>query len=351
MDKYRILIADYHGIVRAGLRRLIDQMEGITICGEIGDGDALRTFLENQPVDLLLVDLTMPQFDPINAIKKIRKNYPDMKILIVSAYDDQLYVKRLFEIGVHGYHLKDEPLSTLETAIRRVLDGEQWIAEPLFKKLITNNQTERELPKLTERQKSILRCLHRGCENKHIAAELNLSIKTIESHLTNIYRALDVQSRLEAVNFINRYPQILSISGWKQAQLEKPIEVHPGSPLSILVLDDNKRFRKQLLNMIGKANGKANIYEAEKITEAIDIVSMVPIHLALLDVILKDGNGIIAAKRMHKISPETRIILISAYPDREFHRQGLEAGAAAFLDKKNLDLSTIRGVIADVKNN
>jgi len=75
---------------------------------------------------------------------------------------------------------------------------------------------------------------------------------------------------------------------------------------------------------------------------------MVSIHLAFLDVILKDEDGINGAKRIHKASPDTRIILISAYPDREFHRQGLQAGASAFLDKKYLDLATIREVISDI---
>jgi len=348
MEKNRILIADDHAIVRAGFRRLIDQMKDITICGEIANGEELTIFLEKHPTDLLLVDLTMPHFEPISAIQHIRQLYPSMKILVVSAYDDQLYVKRLFEIGVHGYHLKDEPLRTLETAIRRVLDGEQWIAEPLFKKLITDNQAESELPELTERQKAILRCLHRGHEYKHIATELGLSIKTIESHLTNIYRALNVQSRLETVNYINRFPQVLGVDGQKTAKREAPTGVNLQEQLGILVLDDSTRFRKQLMHMIGKAHGHVQIYEAETVAEAMNLVKLVPIRLAFLDVILKDEDGINAAKRMHKASPDTRIVLISAYPDREFHRQGLEAGAAAFLDKKNLDLGTIRAVIADV---
>jgi DNA-binding NarL/FixJ family response regulator len=348
MDKKRILIADDHAIVRAGFRRLIDQMDGIAICGEIANGEELSAFLEENATDLLLVDLTMPHFDPISAIEHIRDRYPNLKILVVSAYDDQLYVKRLFEIGVHGYHLKDEPLRTLETAIRRVLDGEQWIAEPLFKKMITNNQAESDLPHLTERQKAILRCLHRGCDNKHIAAELDLSIKTVESHLTNIYRTLNVQSRLETLNYIHRYPQVLGVDGQKILQPELPTISNPLEQTGILVLDDSTRFRKQLLHMIGKADQKAKIYEAETIAEAIDLVRLVPIRLAFLDVILKDEDGINAAKRIHKGSPKTRIILISAYPDREFHRQGLEAGAAAFLDKKNLDLDTIRAIVVDL---
>ena len=348
MAKKQILIADDHAIVRAGFRSLVDQMDGVSICGEIGDGDRLSSFLKETHTDLLLVDLTMPHFEPISAIQAIRQTYPEIKILVVSAYDDQLYVKRLFEIGVHGYHLKDEPLRTLRTAIERVLAGEQWIAEPLFKKLITNNQAESELPTLTERQKTILRQLHRGAENKQIAAELGVSIKTVESHLTKIYRCLDVQSRLEAVNYINRLPQILGITGRTVAEKEIPTGSNPAAKLSILVLDDSTRFRKQLLHMIGKANAGARIYEAETITEAMDIIRMVAIRLAFVDVILKDEDGINAAKRIDQNSPNTRVILISAYPDREFHRQGLAAGAAAFLDKKNLDLATIRQVITDV---
>jgi len=102
--------------------------------------------------------------------------------------------------------------------------------------------------------------------------------------------------------------------------------------------------------MIGKASPQAVIYEAEGVQEALKLAEKVEFRLAFVDVILGDENGITCTRRLKILSPHTRIVLISAYPDREFHRQGIESGAAAFLDKKNLDLPTLKQVIYDVIN-
>ena len=92
------------------------------------------------------------------------------------------------------------------------------------------------------------------------------------------------------------------------------------------------------------------IYEADNINESVRLIERIDFQLAFIDVILRDEDGITCARRIHQIKPATRIILISAYPDREFHRQGLDSGASAFLDKKNLDLPTIKHVIDDIQS-
>ena len=203
------------------------------------------------------------------------------------------------------------------------------------------------LPILTDRQRDLLRFLQLGYENKRMATELGISIKTVESHLTRLYRKLNVQNRLEAVNFTNRFPQILGIKDASTLKPEKKIQANKADNLSILVLDDSIRYRRQLLNMIGKANSSAAIYEAENIAEAMNLMKKIDFQLAFIDVILRDENGINGTQKIHRINPHTRIVLISAYPDREFHRQGLASGASAFLDKKNLDHATIKQVIED----
>jgi DNA-binding NarL/FixJ family response regulator len=118
--------------------------------------------------------------------------------------------------------------------------------------------------------------------------------------------------------------------------------------VAILVVDDNARYRKQLQRMIGRLSPRATIYEAEDIQEAVHLAERVELKLALIDVVLGDDNGITCVRRIKAIRPQIRIILISAYPDREFHRLGLQSGAVAFLDKKDLDLSTLRHIIDDV---
>jgi len=144
----------------------------------------------------------------------------------------------------------------------------------------------------------------------------------------------------------NNVPAV-TVAGMQAAEEESVLNNLPRT-ISILVLDDNTRYRKQMLRMIGKANNRSTLYEASSIAEAVRLVERVDFKLAFIDVILKEEDGIAGSRRLHAIKPDMRIILISAYPDREFHRQGLEAGASAFLDKKNLDLPTLKQVIQDV---
>ena len=128
MSDISILLADDHALVRAGIRKMIDEIPGLVVVGEVGDGPQVFSALAVEQVDCLLIDVTMPSFDPIAAIRKIRALYPKLKILVVSAYDDNIYVQGLLGAGVNGYHLKDQPLNDLKLAIQRVLSGERWIS-------------------------------------------------------------------------------------------------------------------------------------------------------------------------------------------------------------------------------
>jgi DNA-binding NarL/FixJ family response regulator len=114
-----------------------------------------------------------------------------------------------------------------------------------------------------------------------------------------------------------------------------------------LLVDDNARYRCQLRRMTGRVCPAATIYEAENTGEAVHLAQNVAPQLVLVDVILGDEDGIGCARRIKASSPQTRVVLISAYPDREFHRLGLKAGAVAFLDKKDLDAATMRQMIGD----
>ena len=348
MSKTRILLADDHAIVRAGMRKMIEQMPELEIVSEIGDGIQLFTTLENQSIDCLIMDVTMPDFEPIQAIRKIKKLYPDLKILVVSAYDDDIYVKGLLNAGVNGYHMKDQSLNDLKLAIKQVLAGERWISSSLIDKLTKSEKDSPEIPSLTQRQRTLLNLLHQGLDNKSIAKEIGLSVKTVENHLTRLYKQLEVQSRLEAANYITRHPQILGTPGEEAADIEIPFIQKPENSTAILVVDDNVRYRKQLLRMIGKIYPNVTIYETDNIHDSLEFVKQIKFNLILIDVILGEENGIQCARRIKTINPQARIILISAYPDREFHRQGLQSGAAAFLDKKNLDLAAIKQVMNDV---
>ncbi len=348
---YTLLLADDHALVRAGIRKALEDMPDVRIIGEVGDGLGLFAFLERRVPHLLLIDITMPHFDPLEDTSVIRTRYPNMKVLVVSAYDDDIYVQGLFRIGVHGYHLKDQPLGDLRLAVRRVLQGERWVSPPLLDKLLQYIGSGADSPTtvgLTPRQREILRLLYEGLDNQNIARRLNLSVKTVENHLTRLYRQLGVSNRLEAVNFVRHHPHLFHTTPSLTPRVEKPAwDVNEGRQINILVVDDNVRYRRQLHHMILRVNPQAHVYEADTIADATRLAREIRPHLAFVDVILRGENGIRCVRQIRAVSPQARTVLISAYPDREFHREGLAAGAVAFLDKKDLDLNTLRQIIED----
>lgn len=348
MSQIQVLLADDHAVVRAGIRNAIESMQNITIAGEVGDGDALQQALDRQHIDLLLIDVTMPNFQPIVVIREIRMRFPDMKILVVSAYDDDIYVQGLLRAGVNGYHLKDQPLQDLQLAIERILTGKRWISSRLVDNLIKSPQPTLPVTPLTPRQCEILRLLEQGFDNRTIAQNLGLSIKTVENHLTRLYRQLNVNSRLEAVSFIREHPELIVLHANPAPSAEIKARPHaPHSQSSILVVDDNGRYRSQIRRIIDRSFPQAIINEAQNTAEAMHVVGYQPPSLAFVDVVLGDEDGIRCTKRIKDRLPNARIILMSAYPDREFRRRGIQAGATVFIDKKDLDAAAIRQIIQD----
>jgi DNA-binding NarL/FixJ family response regulator len=344
----RILLADDHAVVRAGIRNALKDLPDLEITAEVGDGPALFAALEQSHLDCLLIDVTMPDFDPVAAIRDIRVRYPAMRILVVSAYDDDVYVQGLLGVGVDGYHLKDQPLSDLQLAVQRVLAGERWISSPLLDKLVSYRNAPAVSPRLTTRQQELLNLLQQGLDNQAIAQQLDLSIKTVENHLTRLYRQLNVQSRLEAANYAVKHPEVLERSPQAGAVPANLPDTTVQKYVSILLVDDNARYRRQLRRMVSKFCPRAVVHEAQDIEEAVSLTERLAPDLALVDVVLDEEDGICCTRRLKALSPSSRIILISAYPDREFHRQGLAAGAVAFLDKKDLNTATLRQIVDDL---
>lgn len=346
MPSVKTLLADDHALVRAGLRDALTAVPGVEVVGETGNGKDLFLALENLHPDLLVMDVQMPDFEPVTAVQHIRSIYPALKILVVSAYDDQAYVIGLLSAGVNGYHLKDQPLSDFQQAVRRILEGGKWISDPLVNRLVDHRAApaENNVP-LTRRQRELLYLLTMGYNNQKIAQVMELSVKTVENHLTALYRAIGVESRLEATHFSNLHPGVLIIPEQEKTHLRS--DGQNAESLSVLLVDDNPRYRTQLAKLLCRTCPTATVHEANDNDEALRTAERVKPHLAFIDVVLRDEDGIQCVRRMKTISPATRMVLISAYPDREFRRIGLSAGAIAFLDKKDIDAATIRQVIED----
>lgn len=339
-------MADDHALVRAGLRDALHNLPEIEILGEAGNGAELVSALEQNTPDLLVMDVNMPEFDPVGMVKKFKIQFPEMKILVVSAHDDEAYVVGLLNAGVNGYHLKDLPLSDFIAAVRRVLEGGRWISDPLVSQLLSQHtKSNPNQIHLTTRQRQLLAFLTLGYNNQKMALVMELSVKTIENHLTALYRAINVESRVEASNFAIRNPDLLI--GAEAEKNSGKVEVQPKHTLSILLVDDNTRYRTQLGKLITRNCPGYSLFEVEDTAEAEKIAALVLPKLAFIDVVLRDEDGIRCASRVKALSPNTRVILISAYPDREFRRSGMKAGATAFLDKKDIDAATVRQVVED----
>jgi DNA-binding NarL/FixJ family response regulator len=335
----------------------------------VGNGVALRAALAQLLPDLLIVDVTMPHFEPIGAIREIRQEYPKLRILVVSAHDDDVYVQGLLREGVDGYHLKEQPLNDLRLAVAYVLAGKRWISSPLVDKLVQGERSGigmvgggGQLPQLSGRQVEILRLLAEGLDNRALAGQLGVSIKTIETHLTRLYRQINVQSRLEAAHYAHEHPEV--VGGGKGGGLglggggTRPWS--PPSPSSssttptqphlstILIIDDSIRYRQQLRRMVSRLSPQAKLYEASNTEEALALVRQISPQVIFIDVVLGEESGIRCTQRLKAQNKQARIVLMSAYPDREFHRQGLQAGAMAFVDKKELDTETLHQILLDV---
>lgn len=340
-----VLLADDHALVRAGIRNVLEDMTELDIRGEVGDGNSLVEILDQQLFDLLLIDVTMPDFDPIPTIRQIKERYPDMRILVVSAYDDDIYVQGLLGAGVDGYHLKDQSSGELRMAIERVLQGERWLSSPLVTRLLERDFSMSRPDTLSPRQRDILELLVQGSDNRSIATELSLSIKTIENHLTRLYRQLNVSSRLEAAAYVHEHPEILQ-GGVERLSHYAASDAQ--GELTVLIVDDNRHFRTQLNRMIMRSHPGVSILEADSIDAALDALDTALPELIFIDVVLGDESGIIGTRKLRTAVETATIVLISAYPDREFRATGLSAGATAFLDKKDLDAATIRQIIHDI---
>ena len=209
--KIKVLLAEDHKIVREGTRQLLEQSADMEIIGEAADGlEAVRLAGELHP-DVVVMDVRLPRLNGIEATRAISTRYPTIRILILSAYDDDSYVFPLLEAGARGYLLKTASGSELAEAIRQVIAGETTLSPRITAKLVSRlgkrgPHWEAEMSqRLTGREMEVLRAAASGQPNKVIAAALAISPQTVQVHLRNIFSKLGVGSRSEAVAYAIRH--------------------------------------------------------------------------------------------------------------------------------------------------
>jgi len=192
MPPVRIVIADDHPVVRSGIREMLDADEDLEVVGEAGSGpEALRVVEEKQP-DVLLLDVEMPELSGVEVAQRLQAESSPVRLLALSSYDDQEYVRGLLEGGASGYLTKENAPDLIVEAVRAVARGEvRWFVQPA--------PAPDETPDLTSREADVLRLIARGFSNEQVADELHLAESTVRKHATNVYRKLDVDSAREAI--------------------------------------------------------------------------------------------------------------------------------------------------------
>jgi len=200
-EKHRIIIAEDHTILREGLRALLSSDPELEVVGEAEDGQEAIRVVEKSKPGLVLMDLSMPRMNGMDAIKEIKKRSPDTKVLVLTVHKTDEYILATLQAGADGYVLKDSTNVELRMAIKNVLNGKFFISPGVSGKLIEGYlQNKRPLKPstpwetLTSREKGILKLIAEGYKNKEIADFLCISVKTVEKHRANLMQKLDLHS-------------------------------------------------------------------------------------------------------------------------------------------------------------
>ena len=199
--QYRIVIAEDHTILRDGLKALLSSAPDFEIVGEAEDGrDAIRC-VERLIPDLVLMDLSMPRMNGMDAIREVKKRYPETKIIALTVHKEEEYVLTTLQAGADGYVLKDATHAELLMAIKNVLMGKPYLSPGVSEKVIEGYLDGKKTVKdksawqtLTDREREILKLIAEGYKNKEIADYLCISLKTVEKHRANLMKKLDLHN-------------------------------------------------------------------------------------------------------------------------------------------------------------
>ncbi|RKJ71143.1 DNA-binding response regulator [Butyricicoccus sp. 1XD8-22] len=205
----RVLIADDHHIVRRGLIVFLKTQKDIEVVGEAKNGLEAIELVESLMPDVVLMDLVMPEMDGIQATKKIKEQWSDVEVLMLTSFSDKDHVLPAIEAGAAGYQLKDIEPDDLVTAIRKIMLGESIMHPVATNQLEESIREEENLPHiknpLTPRERDVLAELTKGKSNREIASSLFVTEKTVKTHISNIFNKLQVQDRTQAALYAVKY--------------------------------------------------------------------------------------------------------------------------------------------------
>jgi DNA-binding NarL/FixJ family response regulator len=197
MSFLRVVIVEDHALVRAGMRALLQKIEGIEVVSDVGDGWEAIKSVQADPPDLVLMDIAMPGLNGLDATSRIVRESPTTRVILLSMHANEEYFQQALQVGASGYLLKGAELTELELALKTVARGETYLTPAVAKYAINVYREKSEGPsgpltKLTMRQREILQLIAEGQTTKDIAQRLSLSVKTVETHRSQLMERLDI---------------------------------------------------------------------------------------------------------------------------------------------------------------
>lgn len=202
MDKVRVLLADDHAIVRAGIRQFLESAGDIEVIAEAGDGEQAKSLMQTERPDVAVLDIQMPKATGIEVTRWAKTNVQGVGILVLTAYDDDPYVMAVLQAGANGYVLKTASPDDIIQAVRDVHAGKSVLDPSVTGALmaqIFHKPESQPVEQLTEREMEVLHLVAKGYTNKAIGVQLNISDRTVQGHLAHIFDKLQAASRTEAV--------------------------------------------------------------------------------------------------------------------------------------------------------
>ena len=198
----RVLLADDHAVVRAGIRQFLEQADDIQVVAEADDGDAAKALISEHQPDVAVLDIQMPKATGIEVTNWVRANHSNVGVLVLTAYDDAPYVMAVLQAGANGYVLKTAAPQEIIQAVRDVHAGNSALDAKILKKMMSQIAQEKEpvpAEELTIRETEVLTLVGKGFTNKAIGVQLGISDRTVQGHLAHIFNKLQSASRTEAV--------------------------------------------------------------------------------------------------------------------------------------------------------
>lgn len=208
----RLVLADDHAVVRKGIREFLEEDPAIRVVAEASDGEQALAHVAQEKPDVAMFDIQMPRLNGLEATRQVKKDFPSVRVLVVTAFDDDPYIFAALQAGANGYLLKTASPDEISQAVHAIADGETALSPAVAKKLVQraaggDEGLDETVEPLTERELEVLRLAGQGLGNKQIGNALAISDRTVQGHLANIYAKLHVATRTEAVLFAVRERQ------------------------------------------------------------------------------------------------------------------------------------------------